>query len=108
MIAFFSFPLIRGIKGVKLTKKTWKEIPIGGMITTPGSSMEYHTGAWKAQKPVIDEKKCIQCLICFASCPDNCFSIQDGKRGQPNLNYCKGCGICANVCPTKAISMKKP
>ncbi|MGB9778603.1 MAG: 4Fe-4S binding protein, partial [Candidatus Bathyarchaeales archaeon] len=21
-------------------------------------------------------------------------------------NFCKGCGICANECPTKAIEMK--
>ena len=91
-----------------MSKKTWKEIPIGGIITTPGSSMEYKTGTWKAKKPVIDEKKCIHCLICYASCPDNCYTVKNDKRQNPNLEYCKGCGICANVCPTKAIFMEKP
>jgi len=25
-----------------------------------------------------------------------------------DMNICKGCGICANECPTKAIAMKLP
>lgn len=91
-----------------MSKKTWREIPIGGIVETPGSAKEYQTGEWKAQKPVVDEKKCIHCLICFAYCPDNCFPVADGKRLGPDLKYCKGCGICANICPVKAISMQNP
>jgi 2-oxoisovalerate ferredoxin oxidoreductase delta subunit len=25
-----------------------------------------------------------------------------------DFGFCKGCGICANECPTKAITMKLP
>jgi Pyruvate/2-oxoacid:ferredoxin oxidoreductase delta subunit len=25
-----------------------------------------------------------------------------------DFSFCKGCGICANECPTKAITMKIP
>jgi pyruvate ferredoxin oxidoreductase delta subunit len=33
----------------------------------------------------------------------------DGKRmklGEFNMDYCKGCGVCAAVCPVNAIEMK--
>jgi pyruvate ferredoxin oxidoreductase delta subunit len=29
----------------------------------------------------------------------------DGVRVEVNYDYCKGCGICAQECPVKAISM---
>ena len=32
---------------------------------------------------------------------------QDGKRGEFNYFFCKGCGICAKVCPFGAIEMKE-
>lgn len=86
----------------------WKTIPPAGIITTPGSSTQYHTGSWKSKKPVVDEQKCIHCLLCCASCPDNCFAVVADKRQAPALEFCKGCGICSQVCPTKAITMENP
>ena len=35
--------------------KTYKEIPIGGMIEKAGNSAEFKTGDWKAFKPVWDK-----------------------------------------------------
>ncbi|HDO21105.1 MAG: 4Fe-4S binding protein [archaeon GB-1867-097] len=84
--------------------KGWREIPIAGV--TWKSSMETKTGDWKTFKPVIDQNKCIKCLICWISCPD--MAIQwNGEKVVENYDYCKGCGICANVCPVKAIKMVK-
>ncbi len=88
-------------------KKGWKEIPIGGVIENPPTSLKNKTGAWRAFRPVWDEKKCINCMICVAYCPDMSIPVKDGKRMETNFDYCKGCGICASVCPVKAITMEE-
>ncbi|MFQ5885170.1 MAG: 4Fe-4S binding protein, partial [Thermoplasmata archaeon] len=36
--------------------------------------------------------------------PDACIE-RDGDKIEINLKYCKGCGICAEECPVKAIIM---
>ncbi len=90
-----------------MKKISSEEMPIGGVIDKKGSSKEYKTGDWKSFKPVKDDKKCTNCLLCVLYCPEACIKVKDGKVGHPDLNYCKGCGICASQCPMKAIEMKK-
>ncbi len=90
-----------------MRKKTWKEIPIGGLIDKAGSAKEYKTGEWRTFKPIRDEKKCINCLICWVYCPDSSILAKDGKMTGFDYDYCKGCGICASVCPVKCIEMIK-
>jgi pyruvate ferredoxin oxidoreductase delta subunit len=87
-------------------KKTWKEMDIAS-LTEAGSSAKFKTGSWKAFKPVWDQSKCIQCMICVVNCPENCIPAKDGKREETDLSVCKGCGICANVCPVKCIKMEE-
>jgi len=77
----------------------------GGIITEPGSTKHNKTGGWRALKPVWDKNKCNQCMICWQFCPDNAIPEKNGKRLETNLDYCKGCGICAEECPVKAIKM---
>ncbi len=89
----------------KIIKK--QEILIGGTIDRPGSSRDYKTGFWKEQKPVWDNKKCIQCGLCVNYCPENCIPFKDEERKETDFDYCKGCGICAELCPVKAIKMNK-
>ena len=68
------------------------------------------TGEWRTSYPVIDQKKCTPakqnkpaCFLCWLYCPD--AVVSKTIPVQINLEYCKGCGICAQICPTKAITM---
>jgi len=82
--------------------KGWREIPIAGVPWK--LSTEFKTGDWRTFRPVIDQSKCVKCLICWVYCPD--MAIQwDGEKVSVNYDYCKGCGICAKECPRKAIEM---
>ncbi len=81
--------------------KGWKNIPIGGMVLDAGSAMEYHTGSWRAFRPVRGEAECIHCFQCWLFCPDSSILVdaENEKMAGFNLDYCKGCGICASICP---------
>jgi pyruvate ferredoxin oxidoreductase delta subunit len=68
------------------------------------------TGEWRSARPVVDNEKCAparknkpSCFLCWLYCPDAVISKTVPIR--INLEYCKGCGICAAVCPAQAIAM---
>ena len=90
---------MKKLKSVKEIKEGWS--------VSPASSLDNKTGNWKTFKPVIDEKKCIHCMKCVMYCPDICIPTKNNKRLKANLNFCKGCGICSQICPVKAIKMVK-
>ena len=49
---------------------------------------------------------CFECDNCYGVCPDNAvIKLGPGKRFRIDLDYCKGCGICAAECPCGAIKM---
>jgi len=49
---------------------------------------------------------CFDCDNCFGVCPDNAvIKLGPGNRFKIDLDYCKGCGICASECPCGAIVM---
>lgn len=75
----------------------------GAVIDKPGSTLVNKTGNWRALKPVRDVKKCTKCMQCWQFCPDMAID----KDINTNYDYCKGCGICANICPVKCIEMIK-
>jgi len=62
------------------------------------------TGYMRFQRPVNKSGKCCQCGTCYFFCPEACISDR-GSYFAADLDYCKGCGICANVCPGNAIIM---
>ncbi len=88
---------------------TWRDVPAGGNILEPGTSVEVKTGAWRSERPVFHEDRCIQCMNCWMFCPDMSIRLDEaGKVCGIDFDFCKGCGLCAKVCPPKAnaIEMK--
>ncbi len=79
-------------------------------MSSPSIGEGGRTGDWRDSFPVIRDSDCLPaksgkdvCQLCWVHCPDNCIA-----RGAPpviDLEYCKGCGICAQVCPSHAIDM---
>ncbi len=50
---------------------------------------------------------CNGCDTCWLYCPDVSISRVDHSDYQVNYDYCKGCGICAQECPRRAIVMEE-
>ncbi|MCL4435237.1 MAG: 4Fe-4S binding protein [Thaumarchaeota archaeon] len=88
-------------------RKKWRDLPIGGVIITGGNAQVYQTGNWRTKKPVIDLKRCTNCMTCWVYCPEGVILVKNGKITGVDLEHCKGCGICAVECPTKVIEMVK-
>jgi pyruvate ferredoxin oxidoreductase delta subunit len=89
--------------------KGWTDVPIGGMILEAGNSVEYHTGGWRAFRPVRGEAECTHCFQCWLFCPDSSIlvDVENEKMVGFDLDHCKGCGICATVCPVNQRVIKK-
>jgi pyruvate ferredoxin oxidoreductase delta subunit len=81
-------------------------------MATPSVGEAGKTGAWRSERPVlVAPEAClavkagkITCQLCWVYCPDACVTRSVGPA--IDLTYCKGCGICAAVCPAKAIEMQ--
>jgi heterodisulfide reductase subunit A len=54
---------------------------------------------------VVDEDKCVACLTCVRACPFGAPKFGDRNAVYIEAAACQGCGICASVCPRKAISL---
>jgi pyruvate ferredoxin oxidoreductase delta subunit len=68
------------------------------------------TGDWRSSRPEIDHTKCIPsktgksaCFLCWMYCPEGI--VKKSIPVEIDMDYCKGCGICAEECPAKAIHM---
>jgi pyruvate ferredoxin oxidoreductase delta subunit len=92
-----------------MAQKGWRDIAIGGMILEPGNSMLYKTGGWRSFRPVFGDARCVDCMQCWLFCPDSSilFDAAEEKMVGFDLDYCKGCGVCADQCPVNQKVIRK-
>ena len=79
-------------------------------VASPSIGEAGRTGDWRTSRPVVVHEKCLAeqkggkaCFLCWMYCPE--AVIPETIPITIDLEYCKGCGICAEECPTDAIIM---
>ena len=102
----------------------WDEFEIGAMLRTfdgpidniattlqedrnytQNSSFSASVADWRLIKPVFNKDYCIDCQFCWIYCPDIAIVSRDKKMIGLDMDHCKGCGICVEVCPTNPKSL---
>ena len=74
---------------------------------TDENKVDNKTGSLRIRTPVISDK-CIKCGKCMRYCPENAIKYDEKKNiVYIDYDYCKGCMLCKEVCPVKAILEKK-
>jgi len=56
-------------------------------------------------KPRVELTACVNCLLCWLYCPDAAVLVDGDVFTGFDYDLCKGCELCAEVCPTQAITM---
>jgi 2-oxoacid:acceptor oxidoreductase delta subunit (pyruvate/2-ketoisovalerate family) len=77
----------------------------GGDFFSRENGVDQEEAIQEAQR-CLGTRPCDSCETCSLLCPDLCITRNEetGEVGI-DLDYCKGCGICAAVCPKGAIQM---
>ncbi len=71
------------------------------LISRPTIGSAGITGSWRRYRPVIDKNLCNKCMNCYYYCPEGVIS----KDLEIDYTYCKGCGVCSEICKKGAIKM---
>ena len=85
-----------------------KKLSVGAVIREPGSTMTSNMSGWRSEMPIIQKQdKCLE--KAWLTCPDGAIFRDAQGKFKVNYKYCKGCGICAQVCPNniKMTGVKK-
>jgi Pyruvate/2-oxoacid:ferredoxin oxidoreductase delta subunit len=75
------------------------------------SGLDDETAKFEA-RPCLSCGNCFACDNCYGVCPDNAVTKLDYPdppapyRYEIDLDFCKGCGLCAEECPCGAIEME--
>ncbi len=89
---------------------SWDKMPVQLIEFGPKpgeKNIGFKTSFVRFQRPKVDLAKCKGDLICWLLCPIGARIKKDimQKKEGVDWDYCQGCGICAEVCPQKAITM---
>jgi 2-oxoacid:acceptor oxidoreductase delta subunit (pyruvate/2-ketoisovalerate family) len=85
--------------------KPWSALPVGGTVVRD-DALQPETGGWRTGlKPQADLNACVNCLLCWLYCPDSAVVLEGTTLAGFDERYCKGCEICAEICPVNAIEM---
>ncbi|HDQ15824.1 MAG TPA: 4Fe-4S dicluster domain-containing protein [Bacteroidetes bacterium] len=84
-----------------------KKYDVKTTISYPVKGAMGKTGNWRVFKPILDKEKCVKCLRCWIYCPEATIIRNKDDSVDIDYEYCKGCGICANVCKVKAITLER-
>ena len=108
-----------------MANKGWNEFEIGAMLRSfdgvvateiatthaedrkysPSNSFTASVADWRIEKPIFNKDYCIDCQFCWIYCPDISIISRDKKLIGVDMDHCKGCGICVEVCPTNPKSL---
>jgi 2-oxoacid:acceptor oxidoreductase delta subunit (pyruvate/2-ketoisovalerate family) len=76
------------------------------------STFDEVVGGLDASTALFEARRCLSCGNCFSCdncygvCPDNAvIKLGPEKQYEIDLDFCKGCGLCAAECPCGAIEM---
>ncbi len=84
-----------------VTEKRYLLGPVGLTFATA------NTGSWRVERPVQDSEKCSACGQCAKYCPAGLAKVNKADHKVAfDMQYCKGCGICMNVCALHCITMQ--
>lgn len=79
-------------------------VPGGRVVPDPAARPR--TGNWRdGLAPAAELTRCVNCLLCWAYCPDRAVHVENAVFRGIDRDRCKGCAICVAVCPTGALTM---
>jgi 2-oxoacid:acceptor oxidoreductase delta subunit (pyruvate/2-ketoisovalerate family) len=85
--------------------KPWHELPVAGVVERD-EALRPRTGSYRTGvRPEVELARCVDCLLCWLYCPDSAIVLDGTSFRGFDLEICKGCEICSEVCPTGAIAM---
>ncbi len=89
-----------------MSKETWRELTSGTITRATGNPRQNKTGTWRSgKKPEFISENCIQCFFCWLYCPHFAIRVEGEEVKGIDYDYCTGCGLCAEECPSKEKSI---
>lgn len=80
--------------------------PMFGVVVQPGTTRDQKKTGWRIYRPRFLQENCVGDRSCEILCPDGAVYHEGKRKFQVDLDACKGCGICAEMCPVGDIVME--